>query len=83
VDVEERFEFGGDVFEEREHAVVWMLVPEGVEYEAVFGYERVSVGGNPFSHCRFYTPRKEWKLKTKKAIAWKSDVLRVQPVWFQ
>jgi hypothetical protein len=75
VDVEERFEFGWDVFEKRENSVVGVLVSEGVEDEAVFGYERVAVGGNPFSHCRFNTPRKEWKLKTKKAIALGSNVL--------
>jgi hypothetical protein len=69
LNVEERFEFGGDVLEKRENSVSGMLVAEGVEDEAVFGYERVSVSGNPFSYCRLNTPWKEWKLKTKKAIA--------------
>jgi len=36
VNVEERFELGWDVLEKRENSVVWVLVPEGVEYEAVF-----------------------------------------------
>jgi len=67
--VEELLEFCGDVFEERENAVVWVFVPEGVEDEAVFGYESVSVRGNPFTCNRFNTPRKRVKLKTKKAIA--------------
>ena len=69
MDVEERLEFGGDVLEERENPIIWMFVAEGVENEAVFGYERVSVGGKPSFRCRFYTPRNEWRLKTKKAIA--------------
>jgi hypothetical protein len=61
-------ELCGDVFKERENPVVWVFVPEGVEDEAVFGYERVSVRGNPFNFSRFNTPRKEWKLKIKKAM---------------
>jgi hypothetical protein len=74
LDVEERLEFGGDVLEERENPIIWMFVAESVEDEAVFGYERVSVGWNPFICCRFYTPRNEWRLKTKKAIAFESSV---------
>jgi hypothetical protein len=66
--VEESLELGGDVFEECENAVVWVLVPESVEDEAVFGYERVSVRGNPFNFSRFNTPRKRMKLKIKKAM---------------
>jgi hypothetical protein len=69
LDVEECLEFGGYVFEERENPVTEMFVAEGVEDEAVFGYKRVSVGGNPFNFSRFNTPRKRMKLKTKKAIA--------------
>jgi len=45
--VEEVFEVGWDVFEEGEYSVGWVLVAEGVEYEAVFGYESVSVSGHP------------------------------------
>jgi hypothetical protein len=74
LNVEESLELGGDVLEKRENAVVGVLVPEGVEDEAIFSYERVSIGGNPISRCRFNTPRKEWRLKTKKAIAFKSSV---------
>jgi len=47
--VEEVFEVGWDVLEESENAVGWVLVAEGVEYEAVFGYEGVSVSGHPVS----------------------------------
>jgi hypothetical protein len=36
MDVEERFEFGWYVLEKRENSVVGVLVPEGVEDEAVF-----------------------------------------------
>jgi len=36
VDVEERFEFGWDVLEKCENSVVWVLVPESIEDEAVF-----------------------------------------------
>jgi hypothetical protein len=57
--MEKRFERRGDVFEKRENSVLRVLVPEGVEDEAVFGYERVSVGGNPFNLCRFNAPRIE------------------------
>jgi hypothetical protein len=69
LNVEERLEFGGDVFEERENAVAGVLVPEGVEDEAVFGYERVSVRWEPFNFSRFNTPRKRMNLNTKKGIA--------------
>src|SRR5208283_3778411 len=50
--VKEFFEFCWDVFEECKNAVVWMLVSEGVEYEAVFGYKGVSIHRNPnvFTH---------------------------------
>jgi hypothetical protein len=68
LNVEEGLELGRDVLEKRENPVVWMLVAEGVEDEAVFGYERVSVGGNPFCSFRFYAPRKEWKLNPKKLL---------------
>jgi len=66
--VEERLEFGGDVFEECKNSVVGMLVAESVEDETVFGYERVSIRGNPFNFSRFNTPRKRIKLKIKKAM---------------
>jgi hypothetical protein len=46
-----------------------MLVAKGVEDETMFGYKRVSVGWKPLCHSRFNTPRKEWRLKIKKAIA--------------
>jgi hypothetical protein len=59
VDVEKRFELRGDILEERENAVVRMLIPEGVKDKTVFGNERVAVGGNPFSCSRFNTPRKK------------------------
>jgi hypothetical protein len=45
--VEERFELGWDVLEERENAVLRVLVAEGVEDEAFLGYEGVSVCRNP------------------------------------
>jgi hypothetical protein len=60
---------GWDVLQERENSVVWVLVPEGVEDEALFGYECVSVSGNPVCYCRCDAPRIEIKLKPKKAIA--------------
>jgi hypothetical protein len=43
----------------------------------VFGYERVSVCGKPFCHCRFITPRKECWLRIKKAIASEKQLFRV------
>jgi hypothetical protein len=46
--VEKLFELGWDVLEECENSVCWVLVSEGVEDEAFFGYEGVSVSGNPF-----------------------------------
>jgi hypothetical protein len=52
-------ELGGDVLEKRENPVDGMFIAEGVEDEAVFGYERVSVSRNPISRCRFNTPRKK------------------------
>jgi hypothetical protein len=55
--VEKLFEFGWDVLEERENAVLRVLVAEGVEDEAFPGYERVSVCWNPICNCRFSTPR--------------------------
>jgi hypothetical protein len=66
--VEERLEFGGDIFEERENPVAGVFVTKSIEDEAVSGYKRVSVRWNPFNFSRFNTPRKEWKLKTKKAM---------------
>jgi len=36
LNVEESLELCGDVLEERENPVVGVLVPESVEYEAVF-----------------------------------------------
>jgi hypothetical protein len=74
--IEESLELCGDVFEERENPVFGMLVPESVEDEAVFGYERVSVCGNPFNFSRFSTPRKELKLKIKKAMRLKKSFSR-------
>jgi hypothetical protein len=49
VNVEKLFEFGWDILQESENAVVRVLVAEGVEDEAFFGYEGVSVSGNPVS----------------------------------
>ena len=70
MDVEKCFEFCWNVFEERENSVVWVLVAEGIEDEAFFGYEGVSVSWNPVSSCsRFNAPRNRLKLKPKKAIA--------------
>jgi hypothetical protein len=69
MDVEKDFEFGWNILEKRENAVLRMLVPESVENEAVFGYEGITVSGNPISYSRLNTPRKRIKLKTKKAIA--------------
>jgi hypothetical protein len=34
-----------------------VFVAEGVEDEAVFGYEGIAVSGKPISHCRFDAPR--------------------------
>ena len=61
MDVEKCFEFGWDVLEKRENAVLRMLVAESVENEAVFGYEGITVGGNPISYSRLNTPRKKNK----------------------
>ena len=49
VNVEKVFELGWDILQESENAVVRVLVAEGVEDEAFFGYEGVSVSGNPVS----------------------------------
>jgi hypothetical protein len=77
LNVEEGLELGGDVLEERENTVGGVLVAECIEDEAVFGNERVSVGGKPFCLCRFYTPGNEWRLRTKKAFACESAVFCV------
>jgi hypothetical protein len=45
--MEERLEFSWEVLEERKYTVLWMFVAERVEYEALFGNERVAVGWNP------------------------------------
>jgi len=55
--VEKRLELGRDVLQERENSVVRVLVPEGVENETVFGYEGISISGNPISYSRFDAPR--------------------------
>jgi hypothetical protein len=47
--VEKLLELSWNILEECENAVVWVLVAEGVEDEAFFGYEGVSVSGNPVS----------------------------------
>jgi len=47
--VEKLLELGWNILEESENSVVWVLVAEGVEDEAFFGYEGVSVSGNPVS----------------------------------
>jgi hypothetical protein len=47
--MEKRLELGWDVLQEREDSVVRVLVSEGVEDEAFFGYEGVSVSWNPIS----------------------------------
>jgi hypothetical protein len=57
VHVEKRFEFGWDVLQERENSLVGVLVPESVEDEAFFGYEGISISGNPISYSRFVAPR--------------------------
>jgi hypothetical protein len=49
VDVEKLFELGWDILQERENSVVRVLVSESVEDETFFGYEGVSVSGNPIS----------------------------------
>jgi len=76
LDVEESLELGGDVLEECENSVFWVLAPESVEDESVFGYERVSVRGNPFNCSRFNTPRKRMKLKIKKAMCLEKSFFR-------
>jgi hypothetical protein len=47
VNVEERFEVGWNVLEESENPPFWMLVPEGVEDEALLSDESVAVSGKP------------------------------------
>jgi len=49
VDIEKCLELGWDVLQESENSVVRVLVAEGVEYEAVFGYESVAISWNPVS----------------------------------
>jgi hypothetical protein len=45
--VEEFFESGWNVLEEGENSVIWMLIAEDVEYEALLGYKSVPVIWEP------------------------------------
>jgi hypothetical protein len=45
--MEKLSEFSWNILQKCENSVVWMLVAEGVEDKAFFGYEGVSVSGNP------------------------------------
>jgi hypothetical protein len=47
--VEKLLELSWNILEESENSVAWMLVAEGVEDEAFFSYEGVSVSWNPVS----------------------------------
>jgi len=55
--VEKRLELGWDILQERKNSLVGMLIPESVEDEAFFGYEGISISGNPISYSRFNAPR--------------------------
>jgi len=58
-----------DVFEEREDAVVWVLIPERVHYEPVFCDEGVSIHRSPnLCFFRKYAPPKKDEATIKKAI---------------
>jgi hypothetical protein len=47
--VEKLLELGWNILQESENSVGWVLVAEGVEDEAFFGYEGVSISWNPVS----------------------------------
>jgi hypothetical protein len=49
VNVEKLFEFSWDILQESDNSVGWVFIAEGVEDEAFFGYEGVSVSWNPVS----------------------------------
>jgi len=68
--VEKLFELGWYILQESENSVVRVLVSESIENKTLFGYESISVSGNPISNSRFNAPRIEIKLKTKKSIAY-------------
>ncbi len=47
--VKQMFNVRGNVFQEGEHSVTWMLIAENVEYEPFFRDESVAVSWDPNS----------------------------------